>query len=158
MANLLVDSPPTLNTTDSYMLTPAAAAVFTAPNPDSADSPGWNFHDTYFVTIKAAKLAALGFNVGDVEGAAQRRRVAQLAGEAVSVPGGRGRSEPDARTCINNGNGTTTITFTQSLAVNDNSYGTGTDASWGSEDAHVQQPARQRQGAVRAQERERHRS
>jgi hypothetical protein len=63
VANLLVDSPPTLNTTDSYVLTPAAAAVFTAPNPDSADSPGWNFHDTYFVTIKAAKLASLGFNL-----------------------------------------------------------------------------------------------
>jgi hypothetical protein len=52
VANLLLDSPPTLNTTDSYTLTPAADAVF----------HDWNFHDTYFVTIKAAKLAALGFN------------------------------------------------------------------------------------------------
>ena len=48
-------SAPTLNHTDSYVLTPAAAAVFTAPNPDSSESPGWNFHDTYFVTVKAAK-------------------------------------------------------------------------------------------------------
>jgi hypothetical protein len=66
VANLTVDSPPTKDptglTSDAYVLTPAAAAVFTAPNPDSPDSPGWNFHDTYFVTINAAKLAALGFN------------------------------------------------------------------------------------------------
>jgi len=54
VANLLVNSPPTANTTDDYTLTPAAAAAF--PN-------GWNFHDTYFVTIKAAKLASLGFNI-----------------------------------------------------------------------------------------------
>lgn len=67
IANLLINSPPTLDpsgtTPNAYVLTPAAAAVFTAPNPDSADSPGWNFHDTYFVTIKAAKLAAIGFNI-----------------------------------------------------------------------------------------------
>jgi hypothetical protein len=62
VANLLLNSPPTTDTTSSYTLTPAAVAVFTAPNPDSADSPGWNFHDTYFVTVKAAKLASLGFN------------------------------------------------------------------------------------------------
>jgi hypothetical protein len=30
-----------------------------------------------------------------------------------------------------NGNGTTTITYNQSLALNDNSYGAGTDPSWG---------------------------
>ena len=66
VANLLVDSPPTLDPTgasaSAYTLTPAAAAVFTAPNSDSAESPGWNFHDTYFVTLKAAKLASLGFD------------------------------------------------------------------------------------------------
>lgn len=52
VANLLANSPPTLNTVDSYTLTPAADAVF----------HDWNFHDTYFVTITAAKLASLGFN------------------------------------------------------------------------------------------------
>jgi hypothetical protein len=48
--NVLVDSPPT----DPTHLTYA--------NSDPA-LQGWDFHDTYFVTIKAAKLAAIGFNL-----------------------------------------------------------------------------------------------
>ncbi len=50
-ANILVDSPPTVDKVSNYILT-AAAAPFA----------GWDFHDTYFVTIGAAKLAALGFD------------------------------------------------------------------------------------------------
>ena len=83
------------------------------------------------MTIKAAKLPALGFNVDTWTVAPERRRAPQLAGEAVPVPDRRDRSEPDGRPSHDNGNGTTTITYAQSLAVNDNSYGTGTDASWG---------------------------
>jgi len=47
--NVLVDSPPT------------DAAHATYANSDPA-LQGWDFHDTYFVTIKAAKLAVMGFN------------------------------------------------------------------------------------------------
>jgi hypothetical protein len=58
VANLLVDSPPTQDksgtTPLAYVLTPPAAGNFTN---------GWDFHDTYFVTIKATKLAAIGFNI-----------------------------------------------------------------------------------------------
>ena len=35
---------------------------------------------------------------------------------------------------VHNANGTTTVTLVQSLAVNDNSYGAGTDATWGTKD------------------------
>lgn len=47
--NVLVDSPPT----DAQHLTYAIS------DPGLA---GWDFHDTYFVTLKASKLAAMGFN------------------------------------------------------------------------------------------------
>jgi hypothetical protein len=50
-ASLLVNSPPTVNTTNDYTLK--------TPNPWVN---GWDFHDTYFVTIKKAKLDAIGFN------------------------------------------------------------------------------------------------
>ena len=77
------------------MLTPAAAAVFTAPNPDSADSPGWNFHDTYFVTIKAREARrAWASTSATWKVAAQRRRAPQLAGQAVPVPDGRSDPNP----------------------------------------------------------------
>ena len=49
--NLLVNSPRTVNTTDDYRLA--------TPNPWAN---GWDFHDTYYVTISAARLASLGFN------------------------------------------------------------------------------------------------
>jgi hypothetical protein len=47
--NVLVDSPPTDPAHQTYT------------NSDPALT-GWDFHDTYFVTIAAAKLASLGFN------------------------------------------------------------------------------------------------
>jgi hypothetical protein len=47
--NVLLDSPPT----------DAAHTTYTISDPDLA---GWDFHDTYFVTISAAKLASLGFD------------------------------------------------------------------------------------------------
>jgi uncharacterized repeat protein (TIGR01451 family) len=47
--NVLVNSPPTDPLHQTYS------------NSDPLLS-GWDFHDTYFVTIKAAKLASLGFN------------------------------------------------------------------------------------------------
>jgi len=49
--DLLLNSPPTVDTISNYTLK--------TPNPWVN---GWDFHDTYFVTIKASKLAALGFN------------------------------------------------------------------------------------------------
>ena len=47
--NVLVNSPPTDPPHQTYANTDPALA-------------GWDFHDTYFVTIPAAKLASLGFN------------------------------------------------------------------------------------------------
>jgi hypothetical protein len=51
-ANLLLDSPPTLDKISSYRLK--------TPHPWTR---GWDFCDAYFVTIKKAKLASLGFNI-----------------------------------------------------------------------------------------------
>ena len=111
VANLLVDSPPTLNTTDSYVLTPAAAAVFTAPNPDPANSPGWNFHDTYFVTIKAAKLAALGFNPATWKVEPNADELHNSPAKPCPCLAGAGDPNPTLDV-HDNGNGTTTITYT----------------------------------------------
>jgi hypothetical protein len=67
VANLLVDSSATVNTTDNYAMTAPEAAVFNkasgnAGNPaDSGEDVGWNFHDTCFVTLKASKLASFGW-------------------------------------------------------------------------------------------------
>lgn len=47
--NLLIDSPPT----------DAAHATYVISDPTLT---GWDFHDTYYVTISAAKLASLGFD------------------------------------------------------------------------------------------------
>ena len=54
--NVLVDSPPT----------DAAHTTYNISDPTLA---GWDFHDTYYVTISAAKLASLGFDAAtwDVE-------------------------------------------------------------------------------------------
>ena len=51
--NLLVDSPPTHQQVHDATRCDARTRRRT---------DGWNFHNTYFVTIKAAKLARLGFN------------------------------------------------------------------------------------------------
>jgi hypothetical protein len=53
VTNLLVNSPPTLDRISDFTLTPAAAAAFTS---------GWEFRNGYFATIKASKLAQLGFD------------------------------------------------------------------------------------------------
>ncbi|MEN9728678.1 MAG: hypothetical protein RL434_3044 [Pseudomonadota bacterium] len=53
VANLLLASPPTADKISDYTLTPAAETAFPA---------GWNFHNTYFAVLKAAKLSAIGFN------------------------------------------------------------------------------------------------
>lgn len=47
--NVLINSPPTDAAHTTYVISDPALA-------------GWDFHDTYFVTISAAKLASLGFN------------------------------------------------------------------------------------------------
>ena len=49
--NVLVNSPPT----------DAAHQTYNISDPTLA---GWDFHNTYYVTISAAKLAGLGFNIG----------------------------------------------------------------------------------------------
>ena len=75
-SDLLVDSPKTLNTTDSYVLktpnpwnavysNPEYAAMSLTPVQQSlvvSTVNGWNFHDTYFVTLKQAYLTAIGFD------------------------------------------------------------------------------------------------
>jgi hypothetical protein len=159
VANLLTDSPPTADTTSSYVLNGAAAAAFKianggslggAGNPaDSGETPGWNFHDTYFTTIKASKLNALGLNAALFVGPSK-------VGDHFVCPAPDGvhwcaqpnedelhNSPAKPCPCVNqvdpnptldvqdNGNGTTTIKYLQSLAVNDNSYGAGTDPTWG---------------------------
>ena len=47
--NVLLNSPPTDAAHTTYTISDASLA-------------GWDFHDTYFVTISAAKLASIGFN------------------------------------------------------------------------------------------------
>src|SRR5207247_10026760 len=49
-ADLLIDSPPTLDTISDYRLK--------TPNPWTN---GWDFQNSYFVTIKKAKLDSIGF-------------------------------------------------------------------------------------------------
>jgi hypothetical protein len=59
-ANLLLSSPPTVDTVSDYTLK--------TPNPwtgtwvDAAGKTwtGWDFHDTYYVTLRASKLVAIG--------------------------------------------------------------------------------------------------
>ena len=97
VTNLLVNSPPTLDpsgaTANAYTMTPAAAAAFNSPNAnqgatmDSADSPGWNYHDTYFVTIKASKLASLGFNPANFGSAFVDPATGDLVTCATAAPG-----------------------------------------------------------------------
>jgi hypothetical protein len=53
VANLLLTSPPTADKVSDYTLTPAAQTAFPS---------GWDFHNTYFAVLKAAKLSALGFD------------------------------------------------------------------------------------------------
>jgi hypothetical protein len=60
-ANLLVDSPPTLNNVDDYTLKTPNPWNGTTTYPENGRViNGWDFHDTYFVTIKASKLIAMG--------------------------------------------------------------------------------------------------
>ena len=110
-SDLLVDSPKTLNTTDSYVLktpnpwaavyaNPEYAAMNLTPSQQAqvvSTVNGWNFHDTFFVTLKQAYLTAIGFDfsnwtfgpsavAGQVVGCAEPHGAAQLAGEG--LPGG----------------------------------------------------------------------
>jgi len=103
------------------------------------------------VTLKAAKLASLGFdpsNFGSAFVDAQGNLVTcdtAAPGKWCIQPNADELHNSPAKPCPclanldpsptidvhDNGNGTTTVTFTQGLGVNDNSYGTGTDPSWG---------------------------
>jgi archaellum component FlaG (FlaF/FlaG flagellin family) len=78
--DLLLNSPATVNTTDNYTLL--------TPNPWVN---GWNFHDTYFVTISAARQPRLQ---RVVESAAERRRTPQLTGEGMPRFDWRGIVQP----------------------------------------------------------------
>jgi hypothetical protein len=142
-------------------MTPAAAAVFCSPGPtvtcpvtgtgnvDSSNSPGWNYEDTYFVTIKAAGLPA-GFSNPVSTDTNNDKTVNSLdcvPGRWCLVPNPDGLHNSPAKPCpcdiptadpkptivvdSTTVSGQTTITYAQSLAVNDNSYGSGTDPSWG---------------------------
>jgi len=68
--NLLLDSPATLNTVDNYTLRNPGAWTGSYQNPETllpgypggyaTTVTGWNFHNTYFATVKASKMMALG--------------------------------------------------------------------------------------------------
>jgi len=68
--NLLLDSPETLNRTNDYTLAHPAAWTGSYTNPETllpgfpggyaTTVVGWNFHNTYFATVKASKMLALG--------------------------------------------------------------------------------------------------
>jgi len=60
--NLLVNSPPTLSSTSYVLKTPNPWTGTMTYAENGRTVTGWDFHNTYFVTIKAAKLASLGFN------------------------------------------------------------------------------------------------
>ena len=74
--DLLVNSPKTKNTTDSYELVTPNPWTAVYSNPEYAAMSltpsqlaqvvstvnGWNFHNTYFVTLKQAYLTAIGFD------------------------------------------------------------------------------------------------
>ena len=58
-ADLLVNSPPT-ESTSGYDLKSPNPWNGASTNPDGTVTNGWDFHNTYYVTLKAAKLVALG--------------------------------------------------------------------------------------------------
>jgi hypothetical protein len=59
--DLLLNSPQTLNTTDSYVLATPNPWTGTTTYPENGRTiNGWDFHDTFFVTLKQSKLAAIG--------------------------------------------------------------------------------------------------
>jgi hypothetical protein len=140
--NVLVDSPKTVNTVDNYALTAASIA---------AGCSGWDFHNTFFVTIAKSKLTGLGFpSMPDALNFMSVDDVAKcVAGKWCMAPNADQLHNSPAKPCpcpttgVTDPNptisvvpgavaGTTVITYTQSLAVNDNSYGTGSDPAWGS--------------------------
>jgi hypothetical protein len=139
VANLLVNSPPTLDpsgaTSNAYVLTPAAAAVFTGSNTDSSDSPGWNFHDTYFVTLKASKLISIGAVTQLGPGSYQLNPGWSFAPNADELHNSPAKPcpctasqtqglNPTYTTSVVNFNGTPAykLVFNQGLGVNDNMY------------------------------------
>jgi hypothetical protein len=63
--NLLQNSPATQDTTSNYALqTPNPWSGTTTYPENGRTVSGWDFHDTYFVTLKAAKLVAIGAENG----------------------------------------------------------------------------------------------
>ena len=115
--NLLVDSPKTGNTVDNYTVVDPALAA-------------WDFHDTYFVTIKAAKLAALGFNAATWKVQPNPDALHNSPAKPCPCPTDMPSTDPTV-TVTDNGDGTSTVRYEQSLAVNDNSYGANA-VGWGS--------------------------
>jgi len=133
--NVLVDSPKTLNQVDDYTLTPDSLA---------AGFGNWDFHNTFFVSISQARLASLGFDSANWVFADYGKCPAgkwcispnddQLHNSpAKPCPCPTGTTDPTPNITVDSTTtpGKTIITYEQSLAVNDNSYGLGTDASWG---------------------------
>ena len=116
--NLLVDSPKTGNTVDNYTVVDPAFSA-------------WDFHNTFYVTIKAAKLASLGFNVATWKVEPNPDGLHNSPAKPCPCPTDVPSVDPVISVVPGAAPNTTKITYTQSLAVNDNSYGTGTDPSWG---------------------------
>jgi hypothetical protein len=115
--NLLTDSPKTGNTIDNYTVVDPALSA-------------WDFHNTYFVTIKASKLAALGFDAATWKVQPNPDGLHNSPSKPCPCPTGSPSTEPRV-TVSDNGNGTSTVRYEQPLGVNDNSYGVNS-IGWGS--------------------------
>ena len=165
VANLLVNSPPTLDTVSNYTLTSAAAAAFTGTetNPDGTTTTGWNFHDTVLrddQVLEAAgdrrdqageRQVAAEQRLGDP---AERGRAAQLACQAVPVHDRLDHADDDDdqdddQRPVRLG------TDLQPAAVGERQQlqHREADAVLGHEPAPVQRPDRERRGGVPGQER-----
>jgi hypothetical protein len=112
-SSLIVDSPKTLNTTDSYTLKgpnpwngsyqnteylnmnldpQQQASVVTNVN-------GWNFHNTFFVTLKQAYLQSLGFDFSNWAFSTYADRLANCAGKWCVVPNDTTLHNSPAKAC-----------------------------------------------------------
>ena len=116
-ADLLVDSPPAFSTIDNA----TGQYILKTPNPwsgtyvneeyDTVDTTGvlsnfyvknvtgWNFHNTYFVTLKAGKLNALGFDRANWTFAQFSQRAQKCPGKWCVVPNDEQLHNSPAKVC-----------------------------------------------------------
>lgn len=118
--NLLVDSPPTGDTVSDYTLT----------NPAHT---GWDFHDTYYVTLKKAKLQTIGFldaGGNQVPGWTVEPNLTVLHNSPAKPCPCVNGTAPTVRVDPDGSDGVW-LTYQQSYNLNDNTYGTNM-VGWGS--------------------------